>query len=199
MSGKKIVVVIAALTMATACATPTPKNVAVPIIPTPTTTSSAASTSTSSPIPTTVPPVAVPVDLAGKSAAAVEQQLRALGFGLIRFMGPDGNSVVIDSSWIVSSVDGAGSSFSPGSVIYVRVDKPEPPPAPVAKATPKVTPKPAPPKAQQPAPPKPAPPAAAYYKNCTAAKAAGAAPVYRGQPGYGSHLDRDGDGIGCER
>lgn len=38
-----------------------------------------------------------------------------------------------------------------------------------------------------------------YYPNCTAAKNAGAAPVYRGQPGYASHLDRDGDGIGCER
>jgi len=38
----------------------------------------------------------------------------------------------------------------------------------------------------------------AYYKNCSAARAAGAAPVYRGQPGYGTHLDRDGDGIGCE-
>lgn len=37
-----------------------------------------------------------------------------------------------------------------------------------------------------------------YYKNCTAARAAGAAPVYRGQPGYASHLDRDDDGIGCE-
>lgn len=37
-----------------------------------------------------------------------------------------------------------------------------------------------------------------YYQNCTAAKAAGAAPVYRGDPGYGGHLDRDGDGIGCE-
>ncbi|WP_052493153.1 excalibur calcium-binding domain-containing protein [Rhodococcus sp. MEB064] len=38
----------------------------------------------------------------------------------------------------------------------------------------------------------------AYYKNCSAAKAAGAAPVYAGDPGYGSHLDRDGDGVGCE-
>nr|WP_247602128.1 excalibur calcium-binding domain-containing protein [Cellulomonas denverensis] len=36
------------------------------------------------------------------------------------------------------------------------------------------------------------------YANCTAARAAGAAPVYRGEPGYGSHLDRDNDGIGCE-
>ena len=37
-----------------------------------------------------------------------------------------------------------------------------------------------------------------YYKNCTAAREAGAAPVRAGDPGYGSHLDRDGDGIGCE-
>ncbi|WP_223805369.1 excalibur calcium-binding domain-containing protein [Tsuneonella flava] len=37
-----------------------------------------------------------------------------------------------------------------------------------------------------------------YYANCTAARAAGAAPVRRGDPGYARHLDRDGDGIGCE-
>lgn len=37
------------------------------------------------------------------------------------------------------------------------------------------------------------------FANCSAARAAGAAPVRRGQPGYGSHLDRDGDGVGCER
>lgn len=36
------------------------------------------------------------------------------------------------------------------------------------------------------------------FKNCDAARAAGAAPVYRGDPGYGRHLDRDNDGIGCE-
>jgi Excalibur calcium-binding domain len=37
-----------------------------------------------------------------------------------------------------------------------------------------------------------------YYANCTAARAAGAAPVRAGQPGYARHLDRDGDGVGCE-
>ncbi|MBA3068188.1 MAG: excalibur calcium-binding domain-containing protein [Hyphomonas sp.] len=36
------------------------------------------------------------------------------------------------------------------------------------------------------------------FANCTAARAAGAAPVRIGDPGYGSHLDRDGDGVGCE-
>lgn len=41
-------------------------------------------------------------------------------------------------------------------------------------------------------------PAAAYYPNCTAARVAGAAPLYAGQPGYSSKLDRDGDGVACE-
>lgn len=40
--------------------------------------------------------------------------------------------------------------------------------------------------------------ASVEYDNCTAAREDGAAPVYRGDPGYGKHLDRDGDGVGCE-
>jgi len=39
----------------------------------------------------------------------------------------------------------------------------------------------------------------AYYPNCKAARAAGAAPLYRGQPGYRPGLDRDNDGVACER
>ncbi len=37
-----------------------------------------------------------------------------------------------------------------------------------------------------------------YYRNCTEARAAGAAPIYIGEPGYAPHLDRDRDGIACE-
>lgn len=37
-----------------------------------------------------------------------------------------------------------------------------------------------------------------YYKNCTQVRSAGAAPIRTGDPGYARHLDRDGDGIGCE-
>jgi len=44
----------------------------------------------------------------------------------------------------------------------------------------------------------PPPTQAAYYKSCAAAKAAGAAPLHRGDPGYRSGLDRDGDGVACE-
>ena len=39
--------------------------------------------------------------------------------------------------------------------------------------------------------------ASVYYKNCAAVRAAGAAPIRRGDPGYARHLDRDGDGQGC--
>ncbi len=36
------------------------------------------------------------------------------------------------------------------------------------------------------------------YANCSEARAAGAAPLLMGQPGYSAKLDRDGDGVACE-
>lgn len=38
----------------------------------------------------------------------------------------------------------------------------------------------------------------AYFPNCSTARAAGAAPIRYGQPGYSRRLDRDGDGVACE-
>ncbi|WP_409183911.1 excalibur calcium-binding domain-containing protein [Amycolatopsis sp. VS8301801F10] len=81
-------------------------------------------------------------------------------------------------------------------------------PTPVlVPAPPKETPAPPPPPrtSEQAAPPpvedapEPEQPSSAYYKNCAAAKAAGAAPLHRGDPGYRPGLDRDGDGVACER
>jgi endonuclease YncB( thermonuclease family) len=69
----------------------------------------------------------------------------------------------------------------------------KPAPQPVVPQPQPVVPQPEP----EPAP-APPPPAAAYYANCAAAKAAGAAPLYRGQPGYRAALDRDNDGVACE-
>lgn len=37
-----------------------------------------------------------------------------------------------------------------------------------------------------------------YYANCKEARAAGAAPLYQGDPGYRPELDRDRDGVACE-
>lgn len=39
---------------------------------------------------------------------------------------------------------------------------------------------------------------AVSFRNCAAARAAGKAPIHRGEPGYAQHLDRDGDGVACE-
>ncbi|MFD9552186.1 excalibur calcium-binding domain-containing protein [Nocardia salmonicida] len=71
-----------------------------------------------------------------------------------------------------------------------------PPPPPVVVPVPTTT-------VALPAPrvaPVPVPaPASVSYPNCKAAKAAGAAPLRRGDPGYSSDLDRDGDGVACEK
>ncbi|MFP7696447.1 excalibur calcium-binding domain-containing protein [Trueperella sp. LYQ143] len=87
--------------------------------------------------------------------------------------------------------------------------EPQPEPTPVVEAAPS-QPQPLyePAPAYEPAPvydpapayvPDPAPaPTRTYYKNCTEAREAGAAPIHIGEPGYGSHLDRDRDGIACE-
>ncbi|SFS71474.1 thermonuclease family protein [Saccharopolyspora flava] len=67
---------------------------------------------------------------------------------------------------------------------------PAPAPAPV--------PAPAPEPAPIPAPDTGRPVLPAYYANCAQARAAGAAPLHRGDTGYSSKLDRDDDGIACE-
>lgn len=88
-------------------------------------------------------------------------------------------------------VEPAPAAVAPAPAPVAPVPAPAPPaPAPVAPA-------PAAPAPVAPAPAAPAP-AAAYYANCTAAKAAGAAPLYAGQAGYRPALDRDSDGIACE-
>ena len=80
------------------------------------------------------------------------------------------------------------------------------PPPPTATAVPPTA-VPAPIATAVPVPPTPIPPPptatripqpARTYANCSEVRAAGAAPLYRGDPGYSSRLDRDGDGIACE-
>ncbi|MFF2348064.1 DUF1524 domain-containing protein [Pseudarthrobacter sp. NPDC058119] len=97
-----------------------------------------------------------------------------------------------------------------GQLAPTNQQAPAPAPAPAAVAP---VPGPAPaspapaPAAVAPVPVAPAPvvqapaapgPAAAYYANCAAARAAGAAPLYAGQAGYRPALDRDSDGVACE-
>ncbi|MGO3319867.1 MAG: GmrSD restriction endonuclease domain-containing protein [Microbacterium gubbeenense] len=71
----------------------------------------------------------------------------------------------------------------------------EQPPAPQAPAPQPPAPQ---PPAEQPPAEEPAPVEHVSYENCAAVREAGAAPIRVGDPGYAKHLDRDGDGIGCE-
>ena len=120
---------------------------------------------------------------------------------------------------VPSVADGTGSPTPAPS--------PTPTPTPTPRPTPTPTPSPipttqaptqepsTPPETQEPEPtpepdtqaggggaaPAPAPEQkqeSTYYPNCKAARAAGAAPLYRGDPGYREELDRDRDGIACE-
>ena len=90
------------------------------------------------------------------------------------------------------------------------VEQAAPPPAQSTSV--KQTPPPPPP--QQPPPPAgpppvPAPPAKprvtlsitvpVFFPDCLAAWSSGAAPIGRGEPGYRRELDRDRDGVACER
>jgi uncharacterized membrane protein YgcG len=82
---------------------------------------------------------------------------------------------------------GAGAgAVSDTAVVRITVSAPVPVSTPTAPSVPK------PRKTVKPAKP------AVEYANCSAVRAAGAAPIRRGEPGYGRHLDRDGDGVGCE-
>ncbi len=71
---------------------------------------------------------------------------------------------------------------------WKRAPLPSSPPSPTARRT-----------TARPTTARPSPTVASvYYANCAAARAAGAAPLNRGEPGYRPALDRDNDGVACE-
>ncbi len=80
----------------------------------------------------------------------------------------------------------------PAPVVEPVAVEPAPAPAPAQPAPAQPAPAPAP--VEQ----APAPVQNVSYANCDAVRAAGAAPIYAGQPGYSRKLDRDGDGVACE-
>jgi hypothetical protein len=56
-----------------------------------------------------------------------------------------------------------------------------------------------PPPAREPLPAQEPPPGdRGSYADCASVRAAGAAPIHEGDPGWNPDLDRDGDGVGCE-
>lgn len=75
----------------------------------------------------------------------------------------------------------AGPVWPLGGAGFVAPEAPPPSGSPVAPVT-----------------PAPVPGGDLYYANCAAVRAAGAAPLRAGQPGYRTALDGDKDGVACE-
>lgn len=90
---------------------------------------------------------------------------------------------------IFNPVDGAPSTGAPETVPAL----PEPPPP-----GPNPEPNPNPPPPPEPEPEPEPEEEDVYYANCAEARRAGAAPIYRGEPGYRRGLDRDNDGVACD-
>lgn len=99
---------------------------------------------------------------------------------------------IILLSTLMSCIGGTTASDVTGKSTSSASASSKPEPAPVL-------PKPEVPAPPAPVVPAPAPAAEVSYPNCTAAKAAGAAPIQKGQPGYSTKLDRDGDGVACDK
>lgn len=132
-----------------------------------------------------------------------------------------------EDGFTVTAQDAVGEGVSTSSTITLTVAEsavaslvmtpdespsatPEPEATPETEATPEPEPaseepqeaSDAPEVEEEPAAPAPAPqPVRAptqMYSSCAQARAAGAAPLYEGDPGYNPRLDRDKDGVACE-
>ncbi len=110
----------------------------------------------------------------------------------------------VSSSSSTSSTSPPASSARPSTTPSAAITSAEPVPlvqppvTPAPAIQPPVQPvpvQPVPPPVQQPVPQQPA---SVYYPNCDTARAAGVAPLHRGDAGYRPELDRDNDGIACE-
>jgi hypothetical protein len=67
------------------------------------------------------PVTTIPVNLAGLTAANVDNELRNMGFANIMYTSPTETSATFRAEWTVVSVDGAGQTVGLDSWIMVRV------------------------------------------------------------------------------
>ena len=102
-----------------------------------------------------------------------------------------------------TSARGAGTGLW-GPPCGGTIDAPAPVPQPGTSTPPPAPAAPAPTTVDPTSPPPPATTSprqdadVVTYRNCVEVRAAGKAPLLRGQPGYSGRLDRDGDGVACE-
>ncbi|WP_260618175.1 excalibur calcium-binding domain-containing protein [Streptomyces sp. WAC07149] len=155
----------------------------------------------------------------GQKFADAEALVRQVVSTPVQARGAKAGGVVAPEhgQWEVCSQNpAAGAAVTTGTAVELSLAAPGTscPAAPGASSKPSAAPKSpsTPPPAPAPTRPKPATEGptdgstggsgaggSVYYKNCDAAKAAGAAPIRRGQPGYRDALDRDKDGIACDK
>jgi hypothetical protein len=165
-------------------------------------------------------------NVVGMSDAQAREVLRSAGFTTV-VLGPSTGSIAgVAAGTVTTQLPGnaalaaatdpitlAEAAAPPvvAPVVAEPVAAPQPVAAPVAAPQPVATRKPvaapqpvvAAPRAEAPrplvaAPAAPASSGGGSFKNCSEARAAGAAPLHRGDAGYRSALDRDGDGVACE-
>lgn len=164
-------------------------------------------------------------NVVGQDLPAAVKTLNEAGYKSISMYDESGKILYSSEDYVVTAQDPAKGKTATSKTIKLTAKakvKPTPSPTPTTTSptptpTPEPTseapapaPEPAQPGHQEQAPapavvhqeqraPAPAPEPEVFYKNCAAARAAGAAPIYRGQPGYRSKLDADGDGIACDK
>lgn len=165
-------------------------------------------------------------NVVGQDLPAAVKTLNEAGYKSISMQDENGKILYSSEEYVVTAQDPAKGKTATSKTIKLTAKAkvaPTPSPSPTTKSpsptptTTSPTPTPTPePTTEAPAPepaqperheeaPAPvhqeqrAPEPQTYYANCAAARAAGAAPIYQGQPGYRSGLDRDGDGIACDK
>lgn len=165
-------------------------------------------------------------NVVGQDLPAAVKTLNEAGYKSISMQDENGKILYNSEEYVVAAQDPAKGKTATSKTIKLTAKAkvaPTPSPSPTTKSpsptptTTSPTPTPTPePTTEAPAPepaqperheeaPAPvhqeqrAPEPQTYYANCAAARAAGAAPIYQGQPGYRSGLDRDGDGIACDK
>ncbi len=168
--------------------------------------------------------VTLPADLVGKNAQFTDDELRRLGIVNISYASQDAKDQVVLplANWTVTKVEPApGAMVSTTDTVVVIatkkagsiVQQPAPPPGPTTTTGRQTAPTTPAERVETPSErttvrPQPVVPQrnndssggdTVYYKNCAAARAAGAAPIKSGEPGYRPELDRDKDGTACDK
>jgi hypothetical protein len=111
----------------------------------------------------------------------------------------DAHSTVTTVTKTVTAAPLSAFAAVPPTTVAVVAEAPPPVTVTVAQAATPPADYQAPPAAPVPAPIYPSTVSSgSYYSSCSEARAAGAAPLRRGEPGYRSGLDRDDDGVACE-